>query len=71
MKKKKSQNIFEVLVLVSHIAIIMIVSILGCSALGLYIGEKIHNEWIFIIFFIIGALSGFLGVYKTIREYLR
>lgn len=71
MKKKKKDDIFEVLALVSQISIIMAVSILGCSMIGLYIGKKFHCDWIFIIFFFLGALSGGLSVYKTIRKYLK
>lgn len=58
--------------LLSQIGITMVVCILGCSLLGLWIDKKIVTRPIFtLIFIVIGVLSAFMNLHKTLKSYMR
>lgn len=58
--------------LLSQIGITMVVCILGCSLLGLWIDKKIGTRPIFtLIFIVIGVLSAFMNLHKTLKSYMR
>lgn len=58
--------------LLSQIGITMGVCILGCSLLGLWIDKKIGTRPIFtLIFIVIGVLSAFMNLHKTLKSYMR
>ena len=58
--------------LLSQIGITMVVCILGCSLLGLWIDKKIGTRPILtLIFIVIGVLSAFMNLHKTLKSYMR
>ena len=71
MKKREVNKVLEALAMVSQIAITMIVSIAISLFIGYVIGKLTGALWVTIIFFFLGCASGFLGVYRLIKKYLK
>lgn len=71
MKKREVNKVLEALAMVSQIAITMIVSIAIGLFIGYVIGKLTGALWVTIIFFFLGCASGFLGVYRLIKKYLK
>ena len=69
--KKEKQQVLAMLALITQIGVIMIVSILICTLIGNWIGQRLDMEWISVIGFFLGAMSGFTGVYRTVSKYLK
>jgi len=59
------------LALITQLGVIMIVSILICTLIGNWIGQRLDMEWISVLGFFLGALSGFTGVYRTVSKYIK
>ncbi|MCR4999371.1 MAG: AtpZ/AtpI family protein [Lachnospiraceae bacterium] len=69
MKKEKHQ-VLGMLALITQLGVIMIVSILICTLIGNWIGQRLDMEWISVLGFFLGAMSGFTGVYRTVSRFL-
>jgi uncharacterized protein YneF (UPF0154 family) len=59
------------LALITQLGVIMIVSILMCTLIGNWIGRRLDMEWISVLGFFLGAMSGFTGVYRTVSKYIK
>lgn len=71
MKKREVNRILEALAMVGQISITMITSIAISLFIGYIIGKFTGAIWVTILFFFIGCASGFLGVYRLIKKYLK
>ena len=72
MEDINGQSLLRDFPLLSQIGITMVVCILGCSLLGLWIDKKIGTRPIFtLIFIVIGVLSAFMNLHKTLKSYMR
>ena len=69
--KKEKHEILGMLALITQLGVIMIVSILICTLIGNWIGKRLDMEWISVIGFFLGAMSGFTGVYRTVSRYIK
>ena len=68
--KKEKQQVLAMLALITQIGVIMIVSILICTLIGDWIGKRLDMEWISVLGFFLGAMSGFTGVYRTVSRFI-
>ena len=69
--KKEKQQVLGMLALITQLGVIMIVSILMCTLIGNWIGCRLDMEWISVLGFFLGAMSGFTGVYRTVSKYIK
>lgn len=69
--KKEKQQVLGMLALITQLGVIMIVSILMCTLIGNWIGRRLDMEWIIVLGFFLGAMSGFTGVYRTVSKYIK
>ncbi|MGL5312108.1 MAG: AtpZ/AtpI family protein [Peptostreptococcaceae bacterium] len=71
-KKNMYMEIANTLSLLSQLGLIMLIPILGLSFLGKYIDTKLDTEPIFfLIFLLLGVGGGFMGVYKTLKVFIK
>ncbi len=70
MKRKKpvDKSVYRSFALVMQFGINMLVPIGMMSALGIYLDEKFGTSYIFILFFIIGAVAGGQNVYRMAKQ---
>lgn len=71
-KKKMYMEIANTLTLLSQLSLIMLTPILGLSYLGKILDTKLNTSPIFVlIFMLLGIGGGFMGVYKTLKVYMK
>ena len=73
MSKKNSYlQIANMLSLINQLAFIMLIPILGLSFLGKFVDNKLNTEPIFfLIFLLLGVGGGFMGVYSTVKVFIK
>ena len=71
MRRKKNNEIGQMLVLIVQIGISMIVPIALMTVLSYYIAEKTGIKWISVVLFIMGAAAGMRNVYILVKKYLK
>lgn len=71
MRRKKRNEIGEMLVLLMQIGISMLVPIALMTALAYFIAEKTDIKWISVVLFILGAAAGMRNVYMLVKKYLK
>ena len=71
MRKKKKNEIGQMLVLLMQIGISMLVPIALMTALAYFIAEKTGIKWISVLLFIVGAAAGMRNVYILVKKYLK
>ena len=73
MSKKNSYlQIANMLSLINQLAFIMLIPILGLSFLGKFVDNKLNTEPIFfLIFLLLGIGGGFMGVYSTVKVFIK
>lgn len=65
---KNNKSVFDSLVLIMQFGISMIVPILLCTALGVWISNKIGQPIVVVPLFFVGALAGFRNVYTMAKK---
>ncbi len=70
MKRKETGKIIVLLGMIGQVTVTMLVPVFICTFLGWLVGKKIGLLWISVIGFFIGAVSGFLSVYKVVERYI-
>lgn len=65
--KKYDRTVFQSLSMISQFGITMLVPVCICSFLGYCIDQKFGTSFWMIVFFFVGALGGFRGVYSLAR----
>ncbi len=68
---KFNKNVYRTIALVTQFGINMLVPIFMCSFLGIYLDRKLGTNFIMIILFFIGAVSGGYNIYRLSKRYLR
>lgn len=68
-RKKKARTPWKMLVLVSQLGISMLTCIFLCMIAGKILSERLHFDWIFPAFLILGALAGFRSCYHVILRF--
>ncbi len=71
MKKGNQSEIIKALSMVTQIGISMMVPIGMCVALGVWIGNKYHIDWIVVPLFFVGALAGFSNIRKAVEPFIK
>lgn len=71
MRRKKNNEIGQMLVLIVQIGISMIVPIALMTVLSYFIAEKTGIKWISVVLFIMGAAAGMRNVYILVKKYLK
>ena len=73
MSRKNSYlQIANMLSLINQLAFIMLIPILGLSFLGKFVDNKLNTEPIFfLIFLLLGVGGGFMGVYSTVKVFIK
>ena len=71
-KKNRYFQIANMLSLINQLAFIMLIPILGLSFLGRFIDNKLNtNPTFFLIFLLLGVGGGFMGVYSTVKVFIK
>lgn len=71
-KKNMYMEIANTLSLLSQLGLIMLIPILGLSFLGKFIDNKLNTGPIFfLILLVLGIGGGFMGVYKTVKVFIK
>ncbi|MGL5348837.1 MAG: AtpZ/AtpI family protein [Peptostreptococcaceae bacterium] len=71
-KRKMYMEIANTLSLLSQLGLIMLIPILGLSFLGKIIDTKLNSGPIFfLVFLLLGIGGGFMGVYSTLKVYMK
>ncbi|MCR4788978.1 MAG: AtpZ/AtpI family protein [Lachnospiraceae bacterium] len=66
-----NKNVYRTIALVTQFGINMLVPIFMCSFLGIWLDRKLGTNFIMIILFFIGAVSGGYNVYRLSKRYLK
>jgi len=71
-KKNTYFQIANMLSLINQLAFIMLIPILGLSFLGRFIDNKLNTSpTFFLIFLLLGVGGGFMGVYSTVKVFIK
>lgn len=68
---KFNREVYQTLALISQFGINMLVPIFLCSFAGIYLDKKLGTDFIMIILFFIGAVSGGYNVYRMSKRHLK
>ena len=71
MKKKNNREIVEAFSMVMQFGLNMLIPIGMCMALGIWLGDNYHMDWVVIPLFFIGALAGYTSIYKMSKKFLK
>lgn len=59
IRKKKDYSFLRMLALITQLGISMLTCIFLCMIAGKFLAERLHADWIFLVFLILGILAGF------------
>ena len=65
---KHNRNVYQALMMISQFGINMLVPIFLCSFAGMFLDWKLGTSFWVIVFFFVGAMSGFTNVFKFARK---
>lgn len=71
IRKKKDYRFLKMLALITQLGISMMTCIFLCMIIGKFLSERMHIDWIFLIFLLLGILSGFRSWYKIISRFIK
>ena len=57
--------------LIGQLGITMLVPIVGCTLFGGWVGNKVGMPVLAVLFFIIGAIAGFQGTFRIVKNYTK
>lgn len=66
--ENKNNNVFRLLALFNQFAMHMLVPIFLCSSFGYWLDQKLGINFLFILFFFLGALAGGRNIYILARK---
>ena len=69
IRKKKDYSFLRMLALITQLGISMLTCIFLCMIAGKFLAERLHADWIFLVFLILGILAGFRSCYTIIAFY--
>lgn len=61
-------KILKILTYVSQFGLVMIVPVCLCFFAGYWLDGKLGTNFLAIVFFFIGAIAGFTGIYRMIKK---
>jgi len=64
VKKKQDRKVIRALSMITQFTLFLLVPILGLGGAGLLLDRKLGTRWIAIVLFFMGAVSGFVNVYR-------
>jgi uncharacterized membrane protein YfcA len=64
IRKKKDYSFLRMLALITQLGISMLTCIFLCMIAGKFLAERLHADWIFLVFLILGILAGFRSCYN-------
>lgn len=67
-RRDNKKKTFQTLSLVTQLGLIMIVSIGMTTALGIWLDGKLGTDFLTVILFFLGAVSGGQGAYRMIKQ---
>lgn len=68
LKMKYKKSVYQSIAMVTQFGINMLVPVCACSYAGMYLDKKLGTGFLMIVFFFIGALSGFRNIYVLARR---
>ena len=57
IRKKKDYSFLRMLALITQLGISMLTCIFLCMIAGKFLAERLHADWIFLVFLILGRIS--------------
>ena len=69
IRKKKDYSFLRMLALITQLGISMLTCIFLCMIAGKFLAERLHADWIFLVFLILGILAGFRSLYDNFAFY--
>ena len=70
-KKEDSRMVWDALVMALQFGINMLVPILGCTLLGVWLGNMFNINWLAIPLFFVGAIAGGQNVYRMAKKFMK
>lgn len=71
IRKKKDYTFLRMLALITQLGISMLTCIFLCMLAGKFLSEKLHVDWIFPVFLLLGILAGFRSCYTIISRFIK
>jgi len=68
IRKKKDYSFLRMLALITQLGISMLTCIFLCMIAGKFLAERLHADWIFLVFLI---LAGFRSCYTIILRFIK
>ena len=68
IRKKKDYSFLRMLALITQLGISMLTCIFLCMIAGKFLAERLHADWIFLVFLILG---GFRSCYTIILRFIK
>lgn len=68
---KFNNSVYQTLSFITQFGINMLVPIFLCSFIGMYLDKKLGTNFIMIILFFVGAVSGGYNVYRLSKKHLK
>ncbi len=65
---KFNRSVYQALMMISQFGINMLVPVFICSFAGMWLDKKLGTDFLIIIFFILGAVSGGYNVFRFARR---
>ena len=59
IRKKKDYSFLRMLALITQLGISMLTCIFLCMIAGKFLAERLHADWIFLVFLILGILAAY------------
>ena len=64
-------SFLRMLALITQLGISMLTCIFLCMIAGKFLAERLHADWIFLVFLILGILAGFRSCYTIILRFIK
>lgn len=70
-RRKKDYTFLRMLALITQLGISMLTCIFLCMLVGRFLFEKLHADWIFPLFLLLGILAGFRSCYTIVSRFIK
>ena len=71
IRKKKDYSLKKKQTKKTQKGISMLTCIFLCMIAGKFLAERLHADWIFLVFLILGILAGFRSCYTIILRFIK
>ena len=69
--RRENRQVWNALMLVLQFGLNMIIPIFACTFAGIWLDKRLGTSWLVILFFFVGALAGFTGVWRMSKKLMK